>query len=240
MNQYLKWNKQTITDFSDENINRLYNDGYLFGRVHKGYMWQTRSLRIDLQQFKLTSENKRILRKTENLIITNHKLPIANYDWHIGKMAKDFYETKFGINTFSANKVKELLTTHHNFDLLFIFNCQCDKEVEQKNKYQKNKVPLPYAHYNTEIGYSICKETNKIVHYCYPFYLIEESVRDMGLGMMLQTILYAQKHDKKYVYLGSATRPTDIYKLQFEGLEWFDGKEWNNELASLKKKLKKL
>lgn len=67
---YLTWAEQTITDFSENNINNLYNGGFLFTREHLGSMYQTRSLRIDLSKFELTSENKRILKKTEGLRLT--------------------------------------------------------------------------------------------------------------------------------------------------------------------------
>ena len=87
-------------------------------------MYQTRSLRIDLKKFELSSENRRVLKKTEDLRLKIEDLPIKNYDWKIGKMAKNFYETKFGKGTFSANKVKELLTDNKksNFNLDNIIN----------------------------------------------------------------------------------------------------------------------
>ena len=57
---YLAWNEKTITDFSNKNIESAYNDGYVFTRVGKGNMNQTRILRIDLSKFKLSSENKNV------------------------------------------------------------------------------------------------------------------------------------------------------------------------------------
>ena len=60
----------------------------------------------------------------------------------------------------------------------------------------------------------------------------------MGMYMMLQAIIYAKEKNKKYIYLGSASRPTDAYKLQFSGLEWFDKKIWSIDLAELKNILK--
>ena len=110
MSEYLRWNQKTITDFSDARINSLYNEGYVFTRLGKDIMDQTRSLRIDLSQFALSSENRRILRKTEDIALAVVPLPYADYHWEIGRMAKSFYGTKFGKGTFSANKVKELLT----------------------------------------------------------------------------------------------------------------------------------
>ena len=70
MTNYLNWKQETITDLSAENITNMYNQGFVFTRRGKGAMDQTRSMRIDLSQFALTSENKRILRKTEDISLS--------------------------------------------------------------------------------------------------------------------------------------------------------------------------
>jgi len=51
---------------------------------------------------------------------------------------------------------------------------------------------------------------------------------------MLKAIIYAKEAGKKYVYLGSAKDAKAKYKLQFEGLEWFDGEKWKNDIDELK------
>ncbi len=232
---YLKWNEKTITDFSEHTTTSSYNLGYLFGREKKGLMYQTRSVRINLENFSLSSENRRILKKTESLSLTVAPLPFLNYHWSIAKLAKDFYTTKFGDGTFSANKIKEILTEPHksNFNKLLIYTIE-----------------------NTPVGYCIFFENKEIIHYCYPFYLLTNAPHDqpgaisyqltattppnIGLGMMLRAIIFAKEQGKKYMYLGSASRPTDTYKLQFSGLEWFDGKEWQTDLEKLKNILNSL
>lgn len=210
---YLSWNQKTIKNFSPENISSLYNDGFLFTRIGKGVMDQTRSVRIDLSQFDLTSENRRILKKTDGLSVRTASLPYAEYHWSIGKMGKDFYEQKFGDGTFSANKLKELVTdkqkSHFNFLLAYAIN----EEIH---------------------GYAICYNNNELLHYCYPFYSLEKAPKDMGMGMMLRAIILAKEQGKKYVYLGSAQRPGDTYKLQFKGVEWFDGNTWQQDSDTLK------
>ncbi len=210
---YLSWNEKTLTDFSDTNIESAYNEGYVFTRVGKGVMKQTRSLRIDLSKFELSSENKRILKKTEELSLSISPIPYGKYTWEIHKLGKDFYEQKFGSKTFSAQKIKELITDKEksNFNQLFIYSLN-----------------------NVDIGYSIALETQNILHYCYPFYNLDVNYPNIGLGMMTKAIVWAKKNNKKYIYLGSAQRPTDIYKLQFEGLEWFDGKNWQTNTEELK------
>lgn len=228
---YLKFKEITIDDFSDENINRMYNDGYVFGRPTKGYMYQTRSLRIDLSKFELSSENKRILKKISDLELQISDLPYEKYDWKIGKMGKDFYTTKFGDGTFSANKIKELLTTDHNFNKLFQLILRSPEDTGRREDLSESST----------VGYAICHENKEILHYSYPFYNLTPNTQNLtpnlGMGMMLQSILYAQQNHKRYVYLGSAKDEKAKYKLQFKGLEWFDGEKWSGDLGELKKEL---
>lgn len=219
MHEYLHWNEQILSDWSDATINSLYNEGYLFTRLGKGVIHQTRSVRIDLSQFEVSSENRRILKKTDGLTLETFILPYTKYDWTIGKMAKDFYETKFGEGTFSANKIKELLTETEksNFNLLFV-----------------------YSFNNEIIGYCIARGTNELIHYSYPFYNLEKAPKDVGLGMMIRAIIYTKEQGKKYIYLGSAQRPGDTYKFQFLGTEWFDGKNWSTDQKKIELELTKV
>ena len=76
-----------------------------------------------------------------------------------------------------------------------------------------------------------------MMHYCYPFYDLEKAQKDMGLIMMTKTIAEAKIQGLKYVYLGSLQRPSDVYKLQFSGIEWFDGKEWKSDVEEVKRVL---
>ncbi len=216
---YLSWNKKMITDFSDVNIESIYNNGYVLTRVGKGDARQVRSLRINLDKFELSSENKRILKKTEELSLSISPIPYSEYTWNIHKMGKDFYEQKFGAKTFSAQKIKELMT---------------DKEKSNFNRL------LTYSVDTAVIGYCISLETKNIIHYCYPFYNLDIDFPNLGMGMMLQAIVRAKKENKKYIYLGSAQRPTDTYKLQFNGLEWFDGQTWQTNTGELKQLLQTL
>lgn len=218
--KYLHFKEETVTDFSAENISKKYDNGFVFTRINKGVMHQTRSVRIDLKKFELSSENRRILKKIspEITAVETLPLPLRDYDWKIGKLAKDFYDTKFGVGVMSAQKVKEMLVdgTKSNFNSFKLYS-------------SKEGV----------VGYVICYENKNMLHYSYPFYLLDRAPKDMGLGMMTVAIEQAQKEGKEHIYLGSLQRPTDTYKLQFLGLEWFDGKEWNTDIEEVKIELKK-
>ena len=215
MEKYLSWATETISDFSEQNINTMYNRGFVFTRIGHAVMQQTRSLRIDLAKFEPSSENRRILKKVENLDIKINTIPYIEYNWQIGKIAKDFYDTKFAKGVFSANKVKELLT---------------NKEKSNFNYF------ITYSLENEMVGYAICYANSKILHYSYPFYGLSKNntLNNIGMGMIIKAIQHSKEKKLKFFYLGSAQRPSDKYKLQFKGLEWFDGENWSEDLEKLK------
>lgn len=210
MHNYINFKTITLDNSSDDTINNMYDNGFVMTRIDKGVMNQTISLRIRLSDFDLTSENRRILRKNEDITLQVNQLPLiqSEYSWKIHQQGKNFYTQKFGDNTFSASKLKELITTWHNFSHLFMF-------------------------YHTSladpIGYAICLKTDKILHYCYPFYdlVFAQNHSNLGMGMMLKSIIHAKENGFQYIYLGSLSRQQDNYKLQFLGLE-----KWDNESQS--------
>lgn len=214
--QYLSWSQKKVENDNDREIENLYQSGYLFTRLAKGIMQKTRSVRIDLKKFKLSSENRRIIKKNTSLHLQEVELPLQKYDWSIGKLAKDFYDTKFGKGIMSAQKVKEMLTeeSKSNFNTLYTYSSNDNSET---------------------IAYVICYKGRNFLHYSYPFYDLRENNKDLGLGMMLKAILDSQEKNCEYIYLGSLQRANDIYKLQFEGLQWFDGHAWREDLEEVKK-----
>lgn len=217
MNSYINWNEVQIDPTSDAEINALYDQGYVFVRIGKNILQQTRSVRIKLADFTLSSENRRVLRKVENLSLELIKLPISpdNYDWHIHKLGKDFYNNKFGPGIFTASRIKTILTTQElNFNFL-----------------------LKYSIIDQNCGYAIAYSNSSIMHYAYPFYDFEAYPSNLGMAMMIQAILYAQNEGREYIYLGSVRKASDIYKLQFKGVEYYQKDQWSNDIAALKQEV---
>ena len=223
MDGYLSWDEKIITDFSDEAIGAMYERGFVFTRIGRGTMTQTRSVRVDLSKFELSSENRRVLKKTESVKLEVVPLPHPDYDWRIHKMGFDFYTKKFGPKTFSANKIKELLTDEKsNFNLLLKYDAQNDE------------IASPTTGVRNDIGYCICFANTDWLHYGYPFYDLDAKIDNLGIGMMTEAVVWARENGKKYACLGSAQNPAAIYKLQFSGVEWFDGAKWQTDKAKLK------
>ncbi|BCX13976.1 MAG: hypothetical protein KatS3mg085_508 [Candidatus Dojkabacteria bacterium] len=225
MSYYLNLSEIRVTDFSEENINKLYNSGYVFTRIDKGIMQQTRSIRVDLEKFSPKSKNKRVLRQTNDLKIEIKKLPLPKYSWKIHKMAKEFYNFQGGEGTFSASKIRTIFCNpeKNNFDHVVIA--------------QVNDVIEP-------VGYCICYINSQIVHYSYPFYDLNyahQKMKSLGFGMKLKSILWAQSAGLKYFYMGSIVSEQSKYKLQIPGVEWWDEQthQWSSDIEEVKKRLKK-
>ena len=216
MENYLQFAETTVDADNTAEVSAKYNDGYLFTRKAKGNMYQTRSLRLKLAGFEFNSENRRVLRKFPVIEVRELSLPIVreDYDWKIHKMGKHFYEKKFGKGIFSAAKIKTLLT---------------DKEKSNFNLLLRYSLPDGIA------GYAIAYLSSDVFHYAYPFYEFEKYPSNFGMAMMIRAILIAQKSGCSYAYLGSVRSDKDLYKLQFEGLEWFDGAAWQTSLEELKR-----
>lgn len=196
-----------------DSYHEIYSKGFLASRVEKNLFYLARSLRVNLNKYEPNSENRRIFRKTE--FIDTELIKLSNFEYHysIGKMGKDFYEERFGKGKMSAFKLKWIFTsgfaTH-----TFVFRDQ-----------EKN---------NQIIGYCPVIKDDKMIHYMYPFYDLDYFKRNAGMGMMTRSIELANGINLEHIYLGTCYTKSSLYKLQFDGLEYFTGYSWSDDIDKLK------
>ena len=218
---YFQTDEKNLETLNPSEVSALYNEGYVLTRKEKGNLIQTRSLRIRLSDFEISSENRRILNKNSDLDFKLESLPLPTYDWQIHNLGKTFYTAKFGDKIMSASKIKEMFTDldKSNMNAAFVY------------KY------LNPTEESLSIGYTLCYQNEEIMHYAYPFYNLDvPKEKNLGMAMMIKAINYAKELGKSYIYLGSVVERKSLYKLQFSGLEWFntDTKQWETDLVSLK------
>lgn len=216
---YFILKKRTLQTPTESDIEKAYSKGFLFTRTGKNELIETISLRVNLQEFKQSSENRRILNKGNSFDLKTEVLPYNKYSWKIHALGKKYYRAVTGTDTFSASRIKTLFTdtTQSNFNFLFTFsNTISSKEI---------------------IGYVLCYKNSNILHYSYPFYELENPVKkDLGLIMINKAINWSVENKLKYFYLGSVTSSKAFYKLQFNALEWWDYQNamWSKDLEKLK------
>ncbi len=197
-----------------DNVDEIYDKGFLATRIKKNYYYLARNIRIDLKLFSLNSENRRILRKTEGLTLENKSLKDFPFDYNISKLATDYFQKKFNKKIISTQGLKKLFTEGFFTNILI---------------YKLN---------GKEIGYCVAMETENLLHYAYPFYKAEFINSNIGMGMMIKAIEYAKENNKKNVYLGTVYTPESLYKTQFKGVEWFNEGKWDENIENLKDKIK--
>lgn len=196
----------------EDELETIYQKGFLPIRSLPGVYYLSRSLRVDLARFSLSSENRRIMRKTEKISFTTLPLSEFNYSPAIQKLCKDYGEKRFGKGVFPASAVRSIFSGQV-YNQVFVFK---DEEKQE------------------EVGYAVCFATDKLLQYAHAFYDLAYFEQSLGARMMLQAVLWAKENQKEFAYLGTGYEKSALYKTEFQGVEFFNGFSWSQNLAELK------
>lgn len=150
-----------------------YQNGLLPQRNDKSAFYQDSSCRSNLSNFSLSSENRRILRKTEEFtfiksdIFFNLDIQKKIYSW-VKELGWEF----------PTSSVKNIFTNH-------IFN-----ELYQWKLGDET------------IAYSVCYSSAEISHIAYVFYDPKFSHSDLPIRLVLQYVIDSYQNGIKFCYLG--------------------------------------
>jgi arginyl-tRNA--protein-N-Asp/Glu arginylyltransferase len=193
-----------MTQFNLKNTNNIdenYKNGFLPQRNDKNLFYFETSCRSNLEKFNLSSENRRILKKTENF--TFEKMPLEDFIYSI-KVQKEIniWIKILGWN-FPISSVKNIFK-NHIFNYLYVW------------KDNQKKI----------IAYSICYFSKNISHIAYVFYHPDLAHGNLPIRLSLQVIIDSQEIGLKYCYLGRFSQDTGYYKRNMPGFEYFDNNNW--------------
>ncbi|MDD3003244.1 MAG: hypothetical protein PHS06_05260 [Candidatus Shapirobacteria bacterium] len=193
-----------MTQFNLKNTNNIdqnYKDGLLPQRNDKNLFYSQTSSRSNLEKFNLSSENRRILRKTEDFTFEKIPLKNFNYDSKIQKEIVTWVKT-LGWD-FPVSSIKNVFK-NHIFNYLYIW------KDGQKNI----------------IAYSLCYFSKDISHIAYVFYNPEFAHGNLPIRLVLQVIIDSQELGLKYCYLGRFSQDTGFYKRNMPGFEYYKDNQW--------------
>jgi len=194
-----------MSQFNIKNSNSIdqnYQLGLLPQRNDKNVFYKESSSRSDLSQFILSSENRRILRKTQEFTFQKIALTDFNYDSQVQKQI--FSWLKKLEWDFPISSVKNIFT-NHIFNYVYIW------------KNQENEI----------IAYSLCYFSQEISHVAYVFYNPEYSHGNLPIRLVLQVIIDSQSQNLQYCYLGRFSQSSGYYKRNMPGFEYFDDNKWS-------------
>lgn len=196
--------------------NKIYENGFLPIRSLQGVYYLSRSLRIDLAQFEFSSENRRILKKTENFTAEVVPLNQFNYDSEVQKLCRDYAEQRLGKDSFPVPAIRSVFTGQV-YNQVFIFKDQNQKPV----------------------GYAVCFTNDQLLQYAHAFYDLKYLNESLGARMMLEAVSWAKDKGCEFAYLGTCYGESALYKTEFSGVEFFNGFGWSRNLEELKALIKR-
>jgi arginyl-tRNA--protein-N-Asp/Glu arginylyltransferase len=195
MDQFNLKNSSTI----EEN----YQKGLLPQRNNKDLFYSQTSCRSNLKEFILSSENRRILRKTENFTFKKVSLKDFNYTFEIQKEISSWVKKLEW--DFPVSSIKNIFK-NHIFNYLYIWK---DKE-------------------NNIIAYSICYFSETISHIAYVFYHPDFARTNLPIRLVLQVIIDSHETDLDFCYLGRFSQDSGFYKRNMPGFEYYQNNQWQN------------
>ncbi len=210
--------KYGVMESMDE-LTSIYNAGFLpyTGdlRINKEIFYLARSLRVDIDRFADSSENRRVNRAVEPLRIELEVIPKSNFDLRGEKfksLCEKYISERIGDENMSLQRLDYILSKQVGTHIFRFFNAEQD------------------------FGYVLGVMNTDILHYWFAFF-DTTYMRSHALGkwLMWRTIRWAADNGKKHVYLGTAYKPTALYKIRdHKGLAFFDGSTWNTNTNTLK------
>lgn len=194
-----------------DSLAEIYALGYLpysGSKNLKNIFYRARSARVRLQNFTLSSENRRIARKFD-----------GQFDNMRLKGPPPEEAADFCLSYFKERHGPEAMPRER---LEVIFAQVTDTTV--------------YRTYGRTVAYVVSIEDQTFGHYWYSFYDLTLAKQSLGMWLMLDCIRNAKAQGKTYYYLGTVYGPNALYKANFQPLEWWDGDKWNENVKLLKER----
>jgi len=200
-----------------DDVEKIYENGFLPIRSIPGVFYLSRNIRVDLSKFEISSENRRILRKSEKF--ESDLVPITefNYNAQVQKLCRDYATKRFGKKIFPTSAIRNIFSGKV-FNYVFIF-----KEIKTQ----------------TPVGYAVCFISTNFLQYAHSFYSLSYLNENLGARMILEAVIWAKRSGKKIVYLGTCYEENALYKTEFKGVEFFNGFAWSTDMEELKRLIKR-
>jgi arginyl-tRNA--protein-N-Asp/Glu arginylyltransferase len=191
----------------------VFNAGFLPSSRFLDRFYLCRQVRVNLQKFKPSSENRRILRKGAGIEVKLVPREKYNYTPERRQFFKTYADIKFGKDVMSVERLDGLFSSPIISHLLTFTDTKTDAEVGVATLYL---------------------EGDALAFYYYAFYDLNYYSRNLGMFMMTSAAKEFVARGARYLYLGTCYSDNALYKTQFTGSEFFNGFRWSSDLGELK------
>ncbi len=191
----------------------VFERGFLPSTRDLSRFYMCRQVRVALRRFKLSSENRRILRKGKG--ISYRLLPRAEFDYTPAwrGFCKTYADIRFGKDVMTEDRLDSLFHGQIVSHVLLFTDEVAGKDVGLATLYLEEPV---------------------LAFYYYAFYDLNYYPRNLGMFMMTSAVQFFAQQQFSYIYLGSCYSRNALYKTQFTGVEFWTGFRWSANLEELK------
>jgi arginyl-tRNA--protein-N-Asp/Glu arginylyltransferase len=197
----------------DETPADIFNAGFLPSGHSLERFYLGRQIRVALERFELSSENRRILRKGAGLNVDLVPRAKFVYTPERRQFFKSYADATFGADVMTLDRLDSLFDSPVCSHLLVFSDTQTGAEAG---------VAVLYL------------EGPALAYYYYAFYDRGHPVRSLGMFMMTSAAELFAGRGCRHLYLGTCYSDSALYKTQFAGAEFFNGFHWSQNLAELK------
>jgi arginyl-tRNA--protein-N-Asp/Glu arginylyltransferase len=191
----------------------LFNVGFLPSARGLSQFYLCRNVRVDLAKFKPSSENRRILRKGEGIAM---KL-VPREEFDLTPARREFYknyaDVRYGKDVMPPQRLELVFNSPVTTHLLVFTDAQSGADLG---------VVVLYL------------EAPRLAFYRFSFYDLNHFNRSLGLFMMTSAAVFFAENKFAHLYLGTCYSERALYKMQFAGVEFFNGFRWSENLDELK------
>lgn len=191
----------------------LFARGFLPASPQLDRFYLCRNLRVELQHHRLTSENRRVLRKGQG--IEGQLVARADFDYSDARRAawKAYADARFGEDVMSFERLDRLMHAP------VITHLYCFRDAAS----------------GAEVGTVLLYlEPPRVAYYYYAFYSLDFLQRNLGMFMMTQAVASFAQAGYAHLHLGTCYSTRALYKTQFTGVQFFNGHRWSPNLDELK------
>lgn len=191
----------------------LFHQGFLPSSRDLDRFYLCRQVRVDLRQYRASSENRRILRKGEG--ISPSLVARADFDYTPERRAfyKAYADARFGAEVMPFDRLDALFGAKITSHVLLFTDDRSGREVGAVTLYF---------------------QPGAMAYYYYSFYDLNYASRNLGMFLMTCAVSFFAERAVPFLYLGSCYAENALYKTQFAGAEFFNGVKWSQNLTELK------
>lgn len=182
----------------------------------KDIFYMARSARINLKNFELNSENRRIAKKFDGKF-EKEIVPFSKFNWkneEFISFCADYFAVRHGKNVMPKSR------------LMFLLNCGLISDIAV---YKEDGIPKAYVFLVSD---------NQMAHFWFSFYDLSLVYQSLGMWLMIDVARDAANPPagggKKHLYLGTVYAEKALYKTNFDNLEYWTGSEWSRDIKKLK------